>query len=132
MAIFSSPYPATYGVPVQPPQVFYPTPQPQSQAQNGIIWVKGEQGANNYNIAPNTTVALWDQDEEVIYLKEADQYGRPSMKVLEYKYRDTKEDKGSSPVNENYVSKDDFFKAINDLSNQIKMLNKKSRNLTED
>lgn len=61
------------------------TSQPQ---QNGIIWVQGEAGAKSYLVAPNTTVQLWDSENQVIYLKSADASGMPSMKVLDYKIRE--------------------------------------------
>ena len=79
----------------QPAQIYYPNqqnPYQASQAQqhnNGIIWVQGEAGAKSYLVAPNTTVQLWDSEDQVIYLKSADASGMPSMKVLDYKIRDT-------------------------------------------
>lgn len=63
----------------------YPTQQP---VNNGIIWVQGEAGAKSYMVAPNTTVQLWDSENQVIYLKSADASGMPSIKTLEYKLRE--------------------------------------------
>lgn len=79
-------YPQTY----QPyiPQTFnQPVQQAQPPANNGIIWVQGEAGAKSYLIAPNTTVPLWDSEDQVIYLKSADASGMPSMKVIDYTVR---------------------------------------------
>lgn len=39
---------------------------------NGIIWVQGENGANNYNLAPNSLMPLWDSERQTIYLKSTD------------------------------------------------------------
>ena len=61
-----------------------PVPPPQN---NGIIWVQGEAGAKSYLVAPNTTVQLWDSEDQVIYLKSADVSGMPSMRILDYKER---------------------------------------------
>ena len=58
--------------------------QPQSNQQNGLIWVQGEAGAKSFLVAPNTTVQLWDSEKQRIYLKSADASGMPSMKVLDY------------------------------------------------
>jgi len=77
------------------PQVQIPQYQPQpptqqaqqAQMQNNLIWVQGEAGAKSYLVAPNTTVQLWDSEDQVIYLKSADASGMPSMKVLDYKIR---------------------------------------------
>ena len=85
-----------YNFPVgyQPAQFYYPQHnyQPQQQTpqpvNNGIIWVQGEAGAKSYMVAPNTTVQLWDSENQVIYLKSADASGMPSIKTLEYKLRE--------------------------------------------
>lgn len=69
---------------VQPAQ-----PQPQTQPMNSnLIWVQGEAGAKSYLVAPNTTVQLWDSEENVIYIKTADSSGMPSMKILDYTIRE--------------------------------------------
>lgn len=82
-------FPATYQ-PMYYPQQYQPQmpQQPaQQQQQNNIIWVSGEAGAKAFLIAPNTTVQLWDSDDQVIYLKSADASGMPSMKILDYTIR---------------------------------------------
>ena len=90
------------GFPINYPQYYNPqytapmtqmpqTPQPQTyQAQpgGGIIWVQGEAGAKSYLVAPNTTVQLWDSENQVIYLKSADASGMPSIKTLDYTIRE--------------------------------------------
>ena len=59
-----------------------------TQAQpNSIIWVQGEAGAKSYLVSPGATVALWDSESQVIYLKSADASGMPSMKVIDYTIR---------------------------------------------
>lgn len=82
---YNNPFPVGY------PQAQYMqyVPQLQQNNQSGIIWVQGEAGAKSYMVAPNTTVQLWDSEEQVIYLKSADASGMPSMKILDYKIRET-------------------------------------------
>ena len=52
----------------QAPQYTQPaqaqTPQ---QISTGILWVANEQEAQNYPVAPNNAVALWDSVNPVIY-----------------------------------------------------------------
>lgn len=73
-------------------QPIYQQPMAQQQPQtNGIIWVQGEAGAKSYLVAPNTTVQLWDSENQTIYLKSADASGMPSIKILDYKIRDAVE-----------------------------------------
>ena len=74
-------------MPLQNQQQAQPNYQ-QNQPTNNLIWVQGEAGAKSYMVAPNTTVQLWDSENQVIYLKSADASGMPSMKVLDYKIRE--------------------------------------------
>ena len=113
----------------QPAQIYYPTPQPvqpqqapqtpQTTQNNNIIWVSGETGAKAYLVAPNTTVQLWDSEEQVIYLKSADASGMPSIKTLDYTVR---EPSASRDVvldqKQEYVSKEE----INALEEKIEAL----------
>lgn len=62
--------------------------QPYYQQNNGIIWIQGEAGAKSYMVAPNNTVALFDSEAQVIYLKSADASGMPSIKTLDYTIRE--------------------------------------------
>ena len=67
-------------------QMSMPQQAPQ-QNNNSIIWVQGEAGAKSYMVAPNTTVQLWDSEQQTIYLKSADASGMPSIKTLDYTIR---------------------------------------------
>jgi len=110
MAAYNSPY-----VPQYVPQAYIPPQQP----QNPIIWVKGEQEANNYLIAPNSTVPLWDSDTETIYLKQSDATGRVSMKILRYTIEEPKIETGEPS---NYVTKEDFESFADKLQKQLDKL----------
>lgn len=56
---------------------------------NQLIWVQGEEAAKAYMVAPNSTMVLWDTDLPVIYLKQCDSMGRPSMTILDFTVRET-------------------------------------------
>ena len=66
-------------------QQYQPVLQSQvsQQAGQGMIWVAGYQEAAAYLVAPNSAVALWDSSAPVIYLKQADASGKPSMKTYD-------------------------------------------------
>ena len=84
MAYFNG-FPATY------PQ-YYQQPQ-----QNGSpIWIQGEAAAKSYLVAPNSTVVLFDSEQQTIYLKSADPSGMPSIKVLDYTVRDSAKNTANS------------------------------------
>lgn len=72
----------------QPAQIVYPQAQ-QAQQNNGRIYVQGEESAKSYLVAPNQSVELWDTESQTIYLKSADASGMPSMRILDYTYRES-------------------------------------------
>ena len=53
------------------------------QAAPTIVWVQNEMEAANYLVAPNSAVTLWDSNAPVVYLKQADASGKPSMKIYD-------------------------------------------------
>lgn len=56
---------------------------PQQQASSSIVWVHSEMEASGYPVAPNSAVTLWDSNAPVVYLKQADASGKPSMKIYD-------------------------------------------------
>ena len=106
-------YPNTYQAypqyPIQPNA--YPTQmsvgatQPtQPQPNTDIKWVQGETAAKSYPVAPNTSVTLWDQESQTIYVKSADMTGMQNMKILDYTMRD------GTPQKKTVLSESDFAK----------------------
>lgn len=76
-------FPAGY----QPMQMYQQAPQ--TQQTNGRIYVQGEESAKSYLVAPNQSVELWDTESQTIYLKSADASGLPSIRILDYTYRES-------------------------------------------
>ena len=85
MPNYNSYFPATY-------QGYYQNPYFQQQVQqqqqqqvqmNGIIWVSGDAEADAYPIAPNNAVTLWNRTSPIVYFKQADASGKPSMKIYD-------------------------------------------------
>lgn len=82
-----------YYQPYQPPMAdqlmqlrqnqFQPMQQPAQQQSPSIVWVQSEMEAARYPVAPNNAVTLWDSNTPVVYLKQADASGKPSMKVYD-------------------------------------------------
>lgn len=118
-------------------QPAYPIQQtvPQPQMNTGLTWVQGEAGAKAYPVAPNTTVDLWDSEEQVIYLKSADMSGMPSMKILDYTIRDqsgtknTLAEKTPEIDTSKFVTYEDLELKLKELTAQIdKSNNRQTRN----
>ena len=80
---------------------------PQQQAPS-IVWVQSEAEAMTYPIAPNNAVTLWDSNAPVIYLKQADASGKPSMKIYDLVERNSRPAQAhvTSPVE--YATKDEL------------------------
>lgn len=107
-----------------------PIQQPIQQQNNGIIWVQGLAGAKSYLVAPNTTVQLWDSEEQVIYLKSADASGMPTMKVLDYTIR---EQQNAPSVQADLIESDYATKKeLSDIKNQIEDLKKQIERRDDD
>lgn len=133
------PYNSYYPVGYQPfggqynyqPQQPMASMQPQQQAQmnSNLIWVQGEAGAKSYLVAPNTTVQLWDSENQTIYLKSADASGMPSIKTLDYTIRDAAPQTAPVPspaASETYATKSE----VNVLAEQIVALRDKIEGIT--
>lgn len=64
-------------------QSMYQRPM-QSAAENTLIRVTGLEGARAYQMAPNSTVALFDGGEDIMYIKSTDGAGFPTIKVFRF------------------------------------------------
>lgn len=75
---------APYAQPqIQQTQMQQPQIQQNFNPQSSIQWVRNSQEAAMYPVAPNNAVALWDSGSPVIYLKQADASGKPTMKTYD-------------------------------------------------
>ena len=99
----------------QPQRMYYPQANQQPQVSNGITWVQGMESAKSYLVAPNTTVALFDSENQSIYLKSADASGMPSMKILDYKIRDNAPSGSLSTPHSEFATKVDVESIKKDI-----------------
>lgn len=99
---------------------------PQAQPQNGFVWVDGIEEANNFYVAPNSAVQLWDKNLPCIYKKSADSTGKPTMQIF-----DLVERVPAPPVQtagDIYVGNKDFEALAERVSKLEKMLERKVEN----
>lgn len=101
------------------PQQIQPQQQPATQsftpAQTSMIWVSGEREAQMYPVAPNNAVTLWSQTEPVVYLKQADATGKPTLKVYDLVERTQTASAASSAPSDklpDYATKDDLSTVV--------------------
>lgn len=55
---------------------------PQNQMVNNLIRVTGMDGAKAYQMQPNSTVALFDSSEDIMYIKSTDGAGFPTIRTF--------------------------------------------------
>ena len=85
--------------------------QQQPFQQSSLIWVQGEAGAKSYMVAPNTTVQLWDSEQNIIYIKSADASGMPAIKILDYTIRENSPQKtNKAKLQDDFATKEDVSK----------------------
>lgn len=97
------------------------TPAQPQQATSSLIWVQGEGAAKSYLVAPGSTVALFDNESQTIYIKSADASGMPSIRILDYTFRESK------PQNKAVLAENDFAKQsdVDYLKQEIEALRAK-------
>lgn len=137
MALYNNGYPATYQPMYQYQQPYQYAPVQQQNVrpsvQDGRIIVQGIEGAKGYLVAPNNSVDLWDSEEQVIYQKSADASGMPSIKIIDYTYRESSKNSANSVSTisddklSNYATKDE----IKAISEQIDVLRERLDGLTK-
>lgn len=89
----------------------YQAMQPQQMAQHqapSIVWVQSEMEAANYLVAPNSAVTLWDSNFPVVYLKQADASGKPSMKIYDLVERTQRPAQPPQPQRVEYATKEEL------------------------
>lgn len=100
----------------------YQQPQQNYNPNNSnIIWVQGEAGAKSYLVAPNTSVQLWDSESQTIYIKSADASGIPSIKIIDYTFRENTPQNNTEFNSKGFATLED----INILQDEINALKSK-------
>lgn len=103
------------------PQASAYQPQPQ-QPQNGgqsIIWVPNERAANDFIVAPNNAITLWDMNAPVVYVKKADASGKPTMTTYDLVERVQPVITPAAPqrdMSEEYVTRKEFDELVAKLT----------------
>lgn len=122
------------GYPVNPQNISYAYNTPAQQPQmSGMIWVDGEVGAKAFQMPQGypvgTYIALWDTNDQVIYLKSINQMGMPNpLQKIRYQIEEQPQQSGYLPAasqvsgaaESNYVTKDDFERKMNELKEMFK------------
>ena len=101
---------------------------PQEQTQN-LIRVNGIEGAKTYQMSANSTVALFDSNEDIMYIKTTDGAGFPSIRTFNF-VEITQNEKSSG--SQDYISRQEFEEFKKELMNNGKQsISRSKSNLTD-
>ena len=103
--------------------------QPQMTTQN-LIRVNGIDGAKAYQMPANSTVALFDNNEDIMYIKTTDGAGFPAIRTFAF----NEVVANTNPIQDNadYVTRDEFNKLKGELLNGKQSISRSKSNLTTD
>ena len=102
----------------------------QQEPTQSLIRVNGMDGAKTYQMPANSTVALFDCNEDIMYIKTTDGAGFPSIRTFNF-VEITQNEK--SNVSQDYISRQEFEEFKKELMNNGKQsISRSKSNLTTD
>ena len=103
--------------------------QPQISTQN-LIRVNGIDGAKAYQMPANSTVALFDNNEDIMYIKTTDGAGFPAIRTFTF----NEVVANTNPIQDtaDYVTRDEFNKLKEELLNGKQSISRSKSTLTTD
>lgn len=119
-----SPYNSPYGGFNSNQYNYMPNAQNGLQGQiKSLIRVNGIEGAKAYQVMPRETVALFDGNDDVFFVKSADDGGFPTIKAYRFSEIDLT---GAKPTND-YVTKSEFEELKKEVQNYAEQFVSKSK-----
>lgn len=115
---------------------YQPVPQPAVQAQTqhreDFKWVKSEKEVEDWYVEPNHAAAFWHSEEPVLYLKQTDTTGKPTIRTFDLVERasTSKVDQEEAPKFD-FVTKEDFTSVITQMTNTLGEFKKEVEALKE-
>lgn len=93
------------------------------QPKSGMIvsWVKSEKDVENEYVGPNSAAAYWNENEPVLYLKQADATGKTSLTIYDLVERKVE---GTEETKQEYATSSDFNSLVGAVNNINDSLNK--------
>lgn len=96
------------------------------QPKREIITVNGFQEAKDFKLNKGEQIALIDSNEDILYIKEADDCGKYSLRV--YECKEITDDFNKSISEPSGISREEFEKLSADVAEVKKLLSKKGKN----
>lgn len=105
---------------IQQQPIQQPIQPPMTQQSSGMIWVNSKQEADGWPIAPGNAVALWDSNNPIVYLRQADSTGKPSTKIYDLVERtDAPKGKEKQPDLSKYMTRDEFSSQVQEVVRDV-------------
>lgn len=86
-----------------------------SQPTMTLTRVTGLEGARAYQMSPNSTVALFDNNDDLMYIKTTDGAGFPTIRT--FSFNEVSQTNTQVPANSDYVTRAEFEKLKEELLN---------------
>lgn len=110
--------------PAYQPQMYQNQYMPQTQQQNGLIWVQGIEAAKSYPVSAGQSVLLMDSESNAFFIKTADASGMPlPLRAFDYTERaannapkTAQETRTEPPIDlSDYVTRDELESRISEI-----------------
>ena len=82
------------------------------QPINGLVSVTGMEGARAYQLPPNSKMPLFDENDDVLYLKTTDSAGYPKIKAFTFEPMQNK----SAGYQQDFVTRDEYNELLDRVS----------------
>lgn len=94
-------------MPQYPQRTMWPQPSAQG-APRQLVRVSGMDGARAYQMAPNEVVALFDEGDDILYVKSTDGAGFPTIRRFRFCEEAEAVPSAPAPVSTDYVTREEF------------------------
>lgn len=98
----------------------------QQPPQNNLIRVTGIDGAKAYQMSPNSSVALFDSDSDIMYVKTTDGAGFPTIRTFKFEAIEN-----ASNIQESYITREEFNELKQEVENYGKQLIQRTEKSTK-
>ena len=96
-------------------------PQLQTQQNNGITWVQGENAAKSYPVVAGQSILLMDSENPVMYIKSTDQSGMPlPLRIFDYTERTESRSQSVQEQKIDYISRNEFEAFRDEIRAELK------------
>lgn len=100
----------------------------QTQQNDGITWVQGENSAKSYPVAAGRSVLLMDSESPVMYIKSTDQSGVPlPLRIFDYKER-SQSTSNAHEQKTDYISRNEFDAFRNEIRAELRQSKQTTNN----